>query len=109
VASADDLVHWAGGLPLASFAALAPVVCAAADAGDPDAGRIVAEAVTRLIATLDELEAPGAPVVLAGGLLTADTPVRRGVVAVLGERGVGIGTATDPALGAARLAGLSYG
>ena len=38
-ASADDLVHWAQRLPLGSFAALAPVVCDFAAAGDPAATR----------------------------------------------------------------------
>ncbi|MER7278282.1 BadF/BadG/BcrA/BcrD ATPase family protein [Dactylosporangium sp. NPDC000244] len=105
-ATADDLVHWAQALP--PFGALAPVVCELADAGDPDASAITTEAARRLVATLDELEAPDAPVVLAGGLLVADTPVRRGVLARLAERGVvhgtTVGTAHDPALGAARLA-----
>lgn len=104
--SPDQLVHWAGQLPLASFATLAPVVCALADAGDPAAERIVTEAVARLVATLDELEAPGEPVVLAGALLVTETPVRRGVLKALAARGVEVGTARDPALGAARLAAV---
>ncbi|MGI5244982.1 N-acetylglucosamine kinase [Dactylosporangium sp. CA-139066] len=101
-ATADDLVHWAQALP--PFGALAPLVCELADAGDPDAAAIVADGAARLVATLDELEAPDAPVVLAGGLLSADTPVRRAVQATLEGRGATIGTAGDPALGAARLA-----
>ena len=103
-ASADDLVHWAQRLPFGSFAALAPVVCDFATAGDPAATTIVGEAVERLIATLDALGAPGAAVVLAGGLLTGATPVREGVLDALHVRGVEVGTARDPALGAARLA-----
>jgi N-acetylglucosamine kinase-like BadF-type ATPase len=102
VANADELVHWAQALP--PFGALAPVVCELAEAGDPDATAIVEEAATRLTATLDELGAPGAPVVLGGGLLVADTPVRHAVLARLHERGTEVGTAVDPALGAARLA-----
>ncbi|WP_433215539.1 N-acetylglucosamine kinase [Dactylosporangium sp. CS-047395] len=98
-ADPDELVHWAQALP--PFGALAPDVCELADAGDPDAGAIVAEAATRLVATLDELAAPAAPVVLGGGLLVADTPVRRAVLGLLRRP---VGTATDPALGAARLA-----
>jgi hypothetical protein len=54
------------------------------------------------------LDAAGHPVVLAGGLLTNDTPIRRGVRSVLEARGVAVGTATDPALGAARLAGSGF-
>ncbi|GGM73671.1 N-acetylglucosamine kinase [Dactylosporangium sucinum] len=107
-ASPDDLVHWAGRLPFAGFAALAPVVCGLADAGEPAALALVASAADRLVATLDELSAPAAPVVLAGSLLTNDTPVRRGVVERLGARGTELGTAADPTLGAARLAAATY-
>jgi N-acetylglucosamine kinase-like BadF-type ATPase len=103
-ASVDDLVHWAQRLPLGSFAALAPVVCEFAAAGDPAAAAIVADGVERLVATLDSLDAPDAAVVLAGGLLTGATPVRQGVLAALEPRGVRIGTALDPAAGAAALA-----
>ncbi|HTJ38832.1 MAG TPA: BadF/BadG/BcrA/BcrD ATPase family protein [Dactylosporangium sp.] len=105
-ANADELVHWAQALP--PFGALAPLVCELADAGDPDASAIVAEAAERLVSTLDSLGAPSAPVVLAGGLLVADTPVRRGVLATLEARGTEVGTARDPALGAARLALRRY-
>ncbi|GAA1555220.1 BadF/BadG/BcrA/BcrD ATPase family protein [Dactylosporangium maewongense] len=105
VTSADDLVHWAQRLPLGSFAALAPVVCEFAADGDPAAAAIVAEGVDRLLRTLDALDAPDAAVVLAGGLLTGPTPVRAGVLDALHDRGVEVGTAHDPALGAARLAG----
>ncbi|MFI5906946.1 N-acetylglucosamine kinase [Dactylosporangium sp. NPDC051541] len=101
-ATPDALVRWAQALP--PFGALAPVVCALAESGDPDATTIVTEAGARLVATLDELDSPGAPVVLGGGLLTADTPVRRAVLAQLAGRGTTVGTAADPALGAARLA-----
>lgn len=103
-ATADDLVHWAQRLPFGSFAALAPIVCDFATRGDPAATAIVADAVGRLVATLDALEAPDAAVVLAGGLLTGATPVREGVLDVLRGRGATVGTAHDPALGAARLA-----
>jgi len=107
VTNPDDLVHWAAALPLRSFAALAPTVCTLATNGDPLATRITGEAVTRLLSTLDELRAPGVPVVLAGTLLVANTPIRRGVVAALRARGTDPGTALDPALGAARLAAHS--
>lgn len=117
VGSRDELVRWAGRQPPGRFAELAPLVCAAADAGDPIAQRLVTDAGARLIATLDELEAittvdgseagaaaPDRPVVLAGGLLTADTPVRAGVLAALQSRGARVATARDPAAGAAWLA-----
>jgi glucosamine kinase len=97
--SPDALASWAARQPATAFAALAPLVCAS---GDPLAARIVAEAADRLVATLAELDAPGAPVVLAGGLLTADTPVRRRVRAAL--RGREVSVSGDPVSGAVRLA-----
>jgi N-acetylglucosamine kinase-like BadF-type ATPase len=100
VESTDALVNWAGRQPPSAFAALAPLVCAS---GSDTARQIVAEAVSRLLGTLAALGEDG-PVVLAGGLLTTDTPVRRGVLAALGDRA---GVAGDPALGAARLAARS--
>lgn len=103
VGSADEMVRWAQGLPLASIGALAPVVCAAARAGDPQAAAIVERAVAHLVDTLDSLGEPG-PVVLGGGLLTADTPVRDGVVATLRRRSVAAVAGPDPAAGAAWLA-----
>jgi N-acetylglucosamine kinase-like BadF-type ATPase len=107
-ASPEEAVRWAQGLPLAAIAALTPSVCEAARSGSPPAARIIASAVSRLIATLDSLFLPG-PVVLAGGLLVGDTPVRDGVLAVLGSRGVLVGTAFDPAVGGAWLAACSLG
>jgi N-acetylglucosamine kinase-like BadF-type ATPase len=100
IASADALVRWAQTLPMAAIDGLAPVVCAAAMAGDPRAGAIVADAVGRLVATLGEVHA-GGPVVLAGGLLTGASPVRNGVVAALAERDVTARTGHDPAAAAA--------
>ncbi|WIM96972.1 BadF/BadG/BcrA/BcrD ATPase family protein [Actinoplanes oblitus] len=105
VTSADELVRWAQALPLDDITALAPVVCAAARADDPDASAIVADAVRRLVRTLDSLGSPG-PVVLAGSLLTADTPVRDGLLGTLRSRGTTVTSAGDPAEAAARLAAL---
>jgi N-acetylglucosamine kinase-like BadF-type ATPase len=149
--SADELVRWAQGLPMAAIDSLAPVVCAAAREGDADAGAIVAEAAERLLATLDQVAAvPSAgeaiacatggeaaaagagrkaaaagasrkaaaagasrkaaaagaaePVVLAGGLLAGETPVREAVLRALRERGATVGTSQDPAAAAAWLA-----
>jgi glucosamine kinase len=99
----DQLISWAQSLPHARIAALAPVVCESARAGDPQAGAIVAEAVGHLTATLDEV-ATGGPIVLAGSLLTAATPVRDGVRALLLARGATPLTSGDPAIGAAWLA-----
>jgi N-acetylglucosamine kinase-like BadF-type ATPase len=104
VSSCDELVHWAGQLPPAAFAELSPLVCALAAEGDPLAGRLIDRAVICLLATLDELGPPGGPVVLAGGLLTAATPVRDGVLRALRSRNTVVETAWDPAAGAAWLA-----
>jgi N-acetylglucosamine kinase-like BadF-type ATPase len=103
VRTADEMVYWAQALPLREIDRLAPVVCAAARAGDPHAAAIVRAAVGHLLTTLDTLGAEG-PVVLAGGLLTGDTPVRDGVVGALRERGLQPRTSRDPAAGAAWLA-----
>ena len=102
-ASPDELVRWAQRLPLEAIGALAPLVCALARVADPLAVSIVERAVTHLTGTLDELPG-GGPVVLGGGLLAGDTPVRDGVLDVLRARGVVAGTSRDPAAGAAWLA-----
>jgi glucosamine kinase len=94
----DALADWAGRQPPSAFAALCPLVCASQS---PAATSIIAAAASRLLGTLTELDTSDGPVVLAGGLLTADTPVRRRVRAALGSRAT---VAGDPALGAARLA-----
>ncbi|MFC7530268.1 N-acetylglucosamine kinase [Actinoplanes sp. GCM10030250] len=103
VGDRDQLILWAQGLPHARIAALAPVVCHLARAGDPHAATIVSEAVRALTATLDAVS-PGGVVVLAGGLLTAETPVRDGLLAVLNQRGYPVLTSGDPAAAAAWLA-----
>lgn len=103
VASADEMVYWAQALPLEAISQLAPLVCAAARGADPHATTIVREAVGHLVRTLDDLGTAG-PVVLAGGLLAGDTPVRDGVLATLRSRGLHPRTSRDPAAGAAWLA-----
>ncbi|GGS66301.1 BadF/BadG/BcrA/BcrD ATPase family protein [Nonomuraea spiralis] len=85
------------------LAAAAPLVTRAAAAGDGDAAGIVAEAARRLTATAARLSGEG-PLVLAGGVLTADGPVRTAVLARLGGREVT--TARDGAAGACWLAAL---
>jgi glucosamine kinase len=96
--TADELIAWATRQSPGAFARLAPLVCTTRD---PEAERIVAEAVDRLVATVAELDHPDGPVVLAGGLLTAGTPIRAGVLDALGDRARISG---DPVTGAARLA-----
>ncbi|MFF5075926.1 N-acetylglucosamine kinase [Actinoplanes sp. NPDC000266] len=103
VTTADEMVYWAQALPWDEIGDLAPLVCAAARAGDPQASAIVEEAVAHLVATLDDLGADG-PVVLGGGLLAGDTPVREGLLKVLRSRGLHPRTGRDPAAGAAWLA-----
>ena len=101
--TADELIQWAQELPLAAIGALTPIVCASARAGDPTAQRIIADAVRHLLQTLDALTTAG-PIVLAGGLLIGDTPIRDGLLKALTDRGTTVGTATDPAAAAAWLA-----
>jgi N-acetylglucosamine kinase-like BadF-type ATPase len=105
-ASAGELIRWAQSLPLAEIGALAPLVCAAARTGDPEATAVVDDAVRRLVRTLDSLGARGAtePVVLAGALLARDTPIRAGVLDALRSRGTTVRTGHDPAAAAAWLA-----
>ncbi|MFF4197271.1 hypothetical protein [Nonomuraea sp. NPDC001831] len=84
-------------------AAAAPLVSRAAEAGDERAAGIVAEAARRLTATAARLSGDG-PLVLAGGVLTADGPVRAAVLARLAGRRVT--TARDATAGACWLAAL---
>ncbi|RSM97091.1 hypothetical protein DMB42_46860 [Nonomuraea sp. WAC 01424] len=85
------------------LAAAAPLVTRAAAAGDGDAADIVAEAARRLTATAARLSGEG-PIVLAGGVLAADGPVRTAVLARLAGREVT--TARDGTAGACWLAAL---
>jgi glucosamine kinase len=103
MSSSDDLVYWAQALPFPEIDALAPLVCAAAQGGDPAARALVDAAVACLVRTLDGLGQDG-PVVLAGGLLVGGTPVQQGVLTVLEDRGWQPRPALDPAAGAAWLA-----
>ncbi|MBN6056828.1 ATPase, partial [Nonomuraea sp. RK-328] len=84
-------------------AAASPLVAEAATAGDRSAAAIVGEAARRLAATAGRVLGEG-PVVLAGGVLTADGPVRAAVTALLA--GHEVVTARDGAAGASWLAAL---
>ncbi|MFI9838162.1 BadF/BadG/BcrA/BcrD ATPase family protein [Nonomuraea sp. NPDC051941] len=83
--------------------AAAPLVAEAAAAGDERAAEIVGEAARRLAATAGRVHGEG-PIVLAGGVLAADGPVRTAVMALLAGREVV--TARDGAAGASWLAAL---
>ncbi|GAA2381381.1 BadF/BadG/BcrA/BcrD ATPase family protein [Nonomuraea africana] len=65
-----------------SLAATAPLVARAATMGDPLAGEIVRDAAGRLVAAAARLHRSG-PIVLAGGILTSDGPVRQAVLGLL--------------------------
>ncbi|MET7330368.1 BadF/BadG/BcrA/BcrD ATPase family protein [Nonomuraea sp. NPDC005650] len=86
-------------------AAACPLVAEAATAGDGRAAEIVDEAARRLVATAGRVAGEG-PIVLAGGVLTADGPVRTAVLGLLGDREVA--TARDGAAGASWLAALDH-
>ena len=84
------------------LAALAPLVTAAAEAGDPRARRILDEAAAHLYATVSRVLGEG-PLVLAGGVLGHCTPVRDALIRRLGP-GIPIRSAGPAEVGAARLA-----
>jgi len=98
VRTREELPGWASRQTPSVFATLAPIVCGIVD---PAARTITDDAADRLLTTLSEVDEGRQPVVLAGGLLTAETPIRARVCAALGDRARSAG---DPALGAARLA-----
>jgi N-acetylglucosamine kinase-like BadF-type ATPase len=92
--------------PPAALGALAPLVGAAADAGDAVARRITGTAAGRLLHTLASVRPPtGAPVVFGGSVLLAGGPVAREVRAGVVRRfGAEPDRAADGAAGAAALA-----
>ena len=88
------------------LARFAPVVCEAAEGGDGLARSLVDRAVGHLAETVRSVAEPGLPLVLAGGLLSEDTVLSRGLrerlAAELPEAPLSV--AARPALGAAWLA-----
>jgi glucosamine kinase len=96
--------------PAISLADLAPLVMRAHAAGDPAALAIVAQAADLLVRTFEQSRSgpPDAPIVLAGGVLVAASPVRDLVVAKLraGWPRAEIRLALDGAAAAAWLACL---
>lgn len=108
--SLDDLVTWVPGATKREVAALAPVVAAAAAAGDAVAGEILAHAVEELeghvMAILENLGPWSRPpqVALAGGLLRPGRALRDPLARALRRQAVPVMEGElDAAMGAARL------
>ena len=91
--------------PPVALAALAPLVPAAAEAGDRVAHRIVEQAIELLVETSAALVAGGfdahEPLVLAGSLMHQDGPIRREVARRLTERHGRTPLAAPPGAGGA--------
>lgn len=106
VGSADELVAWVASATKRDVAALAPLVIAAADAGDEEGTRIVDEAVQDLLDVIAPLRPEQDPtVVLWGGLIADDGPLGGRLTAALEQAGWAVADRrVDPPLGAARLA-----
>ena len=107
----DDLVRWAAGASPAEVAALAPHVLAVAAAGDPLAQGIADYAARELsqlaICLVPKMDiTPPIPVAVTGGLLGADQPLRKTLLAKLAEEPLFQPTDTpvDAVAGALRLA-----
>ena len=89
----DELVRWAAGASPAEVAALAPHVLAVAAAGDPLAQGIADYAARELsqlaICLIPKMDiSPPIPVAVTGGLLSADQPLRKTLLAKLAEESV---------------------
>ena len=109
VATPEDLIAWVARATKREVAALAPVVVAAADAGDAGAEAVVAHAVQALLGhvrtAMTRLGGEQPPVVLWGGLLAGRGPLRTRVAAAVEHAGWGVeDRPLDPVLGAAYLA-----
>lgn len=110
----EDLVAWIERASKADVASLAPLIVDVAGNGDAGALAIVEHAVASLRsqveASLRRLwgsaeDGPAPEVVLWGGLIAGEGPLRRRVEDALTDLGVAVGTRTlDPPMGAARLA-----
>ena len=88
----DALVRWAAGASPAEVAGLAPHVLAVAAEGDPLAQGIADYAARELsqlaICLLPRMDlSPPVPVAVTGGLLVADQPLRRALLAKLRQEG----------------------
>ncbi|SCF03445.1 N-acetylglucosamine kinase [Micromonospora mirobrigensis] len=107
-ATVDAVVQAVTRRPPVELARLAPLVVTAAAEGEPVACSLVAEGAAHLAETADRIRPPGStrPLVLGGGLLTADTPLASAVRAEVGGRwpDAPVCTAGDGATAAAWLA-----
>jgi N-acetylglucosamine kinase-like BadF-type ATPase len=110
----DDLIRWAAGASPAEVAALAPHVLAVAAAGDTLAQGIADYAARELsqlaICLVPKMDiTPPIPVAVTGGLLGADQPLRKTLLAKLAEEPVFQPTDSpvDAVAGALRLADSS--
>lgn len=108
------LIEHANNRPAVELSRLAPTVSRAAAGGDPTARDIIHRAAAHLVATTDVVravdgEGAATPIVVAGSLLTSETPLSAAVRAMLAERWprAPITTARDGAAGAAWLAARS--
>ncbi|MFB7663283.1 N-acetylglucosamine kinase [Kitasatospora sp. NPDC056138] len=95
------------------LARLAPLVLSAAEAGEPEARGLVAEAADHLLASLGTVRAADSddPVVLAGGVLSAGSPLASAVHRRIADRWprAGLAFAGNAAGAAAWLAARSLG
>ncbi|MFB9476009.1 N-acetylglucosamine kinase [Nonomuraea salmonea] len=110
--TADLMIIRAQAAPVTTLAPLAPLVGQAAEAGDPAAAAILESAADRLLATLARVRAPEetSPIVLAGGVLTAQGPLRERVRRLCEERwATSVAIAGDTAAAAAWLAAGAHG
>lgn len=112
----DALVRWAAGASPAEIAGLAPPVLEVAAQGDPLAQGIADYAARELsqlaICLLPVMDVePPVGVALTGGLLSGDQPLRRSVLAKLGEQNAlrTIDQPVDAVVGALRMAGAEAG
>ena len=104
---AAELVRAVAAQPTAALAALAPLVMAACELGDPAARRIVDDAARALVESLEGVgPVPGEPVVLGGSVLVSRSPVFEAVAAAVRRRWPDspLGLARDGAAGATWLA-----
>ena len=106
LSTVGDLVPWIEIAKKREVAALAPIVVAEANAGDEGASGVVRAAVVALLAhVVAACDGRSRSVVLWGGLLAEDGPLRSRVTDALGEKDFSVTDRTiDPGLGAAMLA-----